>query len=116
MLCADRVMCFVRWVNQSSLPLVSLDLIGPLGLLTSLLLTLTGLTSSVSAMAHRQLADKYAKQLDRANQRIIELETTVANCEDRLECATVNNLAASSGIVNEDDNLSAQLDRATGPQ
>lgn len=35
-------------------------------------------------MAHRQLAERYAKQLNDANQRIIELETAVADSEDRL--------------------------------
>ena len=35
-------------------------------------------------MAHRQLAEKYAKQLNDANQRIMVLETTVADGEDRL--------------------------------
>ncbi|KAK0988508.1 hypothetical protein LTS01_009143 [Friedmanniomyces endolithicus] len=50
-------------------------------------------------MAHRQLAEKYAKQLHDATQKIMELETEVADGEVRLEQAK----AVHEGISRQDN-------------
>jgi len=63
-------------------------------------------------MAHRQLMDKYAKDLIAAKQRIIQLETAVADCEDRLEHTNAAHHSDPSEGVDKNITLHAQFERA----
>ncbi|RMX81266.1 hypothetical protein D0869_06938 [Hortaea werneckii] len=74
-----------------------------------------GSISSLRMMAYRQLLEKYAKQLNDANCRIIDLETAIADRDAELERTKVADTPkCEAPKINEEDQTSQkQLDQAT---
>ena len=70
---------------------------------------------SLDAMAYRQLVEKYAKQLNDANGRIIDLETAIADRDAELEKTKVAETPkCEAPKVNEEDHVSKkQLEQTT---
>ncbi|KAK3696313.1 hypothetical protein LTR37_018049 [Vermiconidia calcicola] len=63
-------------------------------------------------MAYRQLVEKYAKQLNESNGRILDLETAIAERESRLEALNVTNAFLNTDASTEVATLTKQLREA----